>query len=411
MNSSVHNLMWWKDPAYLQRFISDLIFFELSQLRFANVIAIQRPWPLDTRIDIDLGADSLELLSLGTALSEALHLHESGIEDALLARRSLGDWVDTAQKGLEYFSQRLTFRTSGSSGTPKACAHDFSALWQEVEELSPMFEGRHRLYSAVPSHHIYGFIFTILLPQALGISSGNVIDLRSSSPARLSRDLQPGDLVVGHPEFWHAFGRTVPHLAANIYGVTSTAPCPDHVSYALQQAGLATFFHIYGSTESAGIGWRTDLREPYQLFSYLSFTETEQPSTLLRSLPGGSNVCINVQDELQPQNQQSFLVGPRHDAAVQVGGINVFPQKVQNLLEQHPKISKAVVRLMRQDEGSRLKAFIVPDAAATDEVALKRELQNWFETVLTVHEIPKAITFGLQLPRSASGKLSDWIID
>lgn len=75
----------------------------------------------DLRVDLDLGADSLELMTLATAPAESVHLHESGIEDYLPALRTLGAWVDITATGLARYSERLTFRTSGSSGTPKPC--------------------------------------------------------------------------------------------------------------------------------------------------------------------------------------------------------------------------------------------------------------------------------------------------
>jgi 4-coumarate--CoA ligase len=67
------------------------------------------------------GTDSLELVSLATALVEALHLHRSGIEDYLLARRTLGEWIEICAGGLARFDGALTFCTSGSTGKPKSC--------------------------------------------------------------------------------------------------------------------------------------------------------------------------------------------------------------------------------------------------------------------------------------------------
>ena len=74
-----------------------------------------------------LGADSLGLVSLATALVEALHLHRSGIEDYLLVRRTLGEWIEICAAGLARFDEALTFRTSGSTGKPKACTHALRA--------------------------------------------------------------------------------------------------------------------------------------------------------------------------------------------------------------------------------------------------------------------------------------------
>ena len=109
-------------------------------------------------------------------------MHESGIEDYLLVRQTLGEWTHIAQTSLSRFSARLTFRTSGSTGVAKSCSHQLDALWQEVREIAPLLKGTRRIFSAVPRHHIYGFLFTMLLPAALGLDAGDVIDARHTNP-------------------------------------------------------------------------------------------------------------------------------------------------------------------------------------------------------------------------------------
>ncbi|MDB5795698.1 MAG: hypothetical protein JWR25_2077 [Noviherbaspirillum sp.] len=398
---------WWQENGVVHRYVSDLLADELARLRRGNGPLPPLPWRDSLAIDRDLGADSLELMQLGTALAEAIHLHEAGIEDGLLARRSLADWVGIAQTGLAHYSSELTFRTSGSSGMPKACVHALATLHQETERLATLFTGRRRILSAVPSHHIYGFLFTVLLPQMIGIRADAVIDLRRSSPARLASCLQPGDLVIGHPEFWQAVGRTVPHAPADVFGVTSTAPCADHISEAVERTGIAKLFHIYGSSETAGVGWRSSYREPYRLFSYWSF-DAQAESKLVRSLPDGATRIVSSPDALERCGQETFLVGARQDGAVQVGGINVFPRHVADILKHHPKIREAAVRLMRPEEGSRLKAYVVLTPDILDPAAFLSELRDWIDSVLSAPERPKSITFGAALPRTASGKLCDW---
>ena len=402
--------VWWQDPDALSRFVVDLIAGELARLRRGAGSIRSLPWNGDMRIDADLGADSLELLLLGTALAETIHLHESGIEDYLLARRTLDEWTDIARSGLSHFSAALTFRSSGSAGIPKPCIHSIDSLEQEVGELATLFPGRRRILRAVPSHHIYGFLFTVLLPRALGIGAEDIVDLRTSSPARLAQALRPGDLVVGHPEFWQAVARCVPRLPPDIVGVTSTAPCPPAVGTALDAAGLAHMVHLYGSTETAGIGWRTSHSEPYQLFRYWSFN-ADLPNQLKRQLPDGSSLLTDVQDALLQQDERTFFVGARLDAAVQVGGINVYPERVAALLCEHPAVRDAAVRLMHPGEGGRLKAFVVPQEEDADAESLRRELHAWIDERLSAAERPKAWTFGRHLPRTAAGKLCDWRID
>jgi long-chain acyl-CoA synthetase len=399
---------WWRESGALRRYVGDLLADELARLRRGHAALPPCPWPGDLALDRDLGVDSLELMQLGAALAEAIHLHESGIEDELLAKRTLADWTGAARTGLDRFSGALTFRTSGSSGIPKPCIHSLATLCEEAGELAILFAGRRRIFSAVPSHHIYGFLFTILLPRMIGIPAAEVIDLRRGSPARLAGCLRAGDLVIGHPEFWQAAGRAVPQVPADVYGVTSTAPCADHVSDAVERAGFAKLFHVYGSSEAAGIGWRSSHREPYRLFRYWSFA-AEAPHTLVRTLPDGAQRMVPSQDILEQRGADTFLVGRRHDDAVQVGGINVFPQHVGNVLKRHPKVHDAAVRLMRPEEGNRLKAYVVPAPDVRDAGALLAELNAWIDSVLPAPERPKSITFGAALPRSATGKLCDWI--
>ena len=397
---------WWQSRAALRRFVGDLVADELARLRRRSA-ARPLPWADGLRLDADLGVDSLELLTLATALAEALHLHESGIEDYLLARRTLGEWVDVAQAGLQRFDERVTFRTSGSSGTPKPCQHTLASLRQETQYLATLFPRRTRVLCAVPCHHIYGFLFGVLLPGELGLPADGFVDLRASTPAWLARNAQPGDLVIGHPEFWAAVARSVPALPRDVEGVTSTAPCPADVAQGVAGIGLARLLQVYGSSETGGIGVRASHDAPYQLLPYWHLDPAE-PHWLMRLMPEGGVQAFPVQDRLRVCGDRQVALAGRLDEAVQVGGINVFPARVREVLRRHPGVQDAGVRLMAPDEGTRLKAFIVPAPGAPEEPELRLELERWIEGELAPAERPKALRFGPQLPTGASGKPADW---
>jgi 4-coumarate--CoA ligase (photoactive yellow protein activation family) len=399
---------WWEDKAAMQRFVASLVAGELSTMRLTGPAPPPQPWSAELHIGRDLGADSLELMSLASALAEALQMHESGIEDYLLVRQTLGEWTHIAQTSLSRFSARLTFRTSGSTGAPKSCSHQLDALWQEVNEFLPLLQGTRRIFSAVPSHHIYGFLFTMLLPAALGVAAGDVIDLRSGSAARLAQQLREGDLVIGHPEFWRAAVRSVPAFPPGVTGITSTAPCPEQISAALQQAGLARLLQIYGSSETAGVGWRSSHDQPYQLLSY--WRRAGDDGSALSRFAAGDSLARHCQDTLTWMDEQRFLPAGRVDQAVQVGGINVFPERVRRELLLHPDVLDVSVRLMRPDEGNRLKAFIVPRDAGADQAGLHATLNAWAGARLTAPERPRAFSFGNALPTDGKGKSADWAL-
>ena len=102
----------------------------------------------------------------------------------------------------------------------------------------------------------------------------------------------------------------------------------------------------------------------------------------------------------------------RRDRAVQVGGTNVYPDRVARVLRAHPKVADCAVRLMRPEEGWRLKAFVVPDGVSAgaigDPADLRRELRRWLRDKVEASERPGSITLGAVLPLDDQGKAADW---
>ena len=392
---------WWNAGA-LPRWISDLIRSEIRAARPASALPLG-VWAPETRLDEQgLGFDSLERLQLAAALSEALHMHEGGAGDSLLAKRNFDEWCDIAAQSLNHYSAELTFRTSGSTGQPRAIVHTLSDLHDEVDALLPLlFNGTTRVLSAVPCHHIYGFLFTILLPQRLG--NIPVLDIAGLSPGSLLASMRAGDLVVGHPEFWAAAARAIPSgWIGGVTGLTSTAPCPAETADQLEQAGLLRLVEIHGSSETGGIGWRTDPDSDYALMPQWQ-----------RNKDGGlrrSGVVFAAPDRLEWVESRRYRINGRIDGAVQVGGTNVFPARVEEVLCSHPGVAAASVRLMVPTEGRRLKAFIVPRDLGAETVGLQAALETFISGRLATPERPRAYAFGADLPRGPLGKLTDWAL-
>ena len=401
---------WWRDEPIVRRLACDVIAGQLASLRPGWVG--DTGWCDDSRHLVrDVGLDSLELVSVASALSELLHLHESGIEDALLARPVIREWTAIACDGLESYSASLTFRTSGSTGVPRRCGHSLAALWQEVETLAPsLFADRARVLLAVRTHHIYGFLFGVLLPRVLGIPSSRIVDLRQALPASLGATARDGDLVIGYPDFWRAVAQGAAPLPAGVVGVTSTAPCPDDVALGVEAAGLATLVQVYGSSETAGVGVRTDHRQPYTLLDFWRRL-ADDASALDRVAPDGTSSTIALPDRVEWQGARTFIPVARVDDAVQVAGVNVHPDRVRRCLLEHPAVSDASVRLMLPSEGQRLKAFVVLRAGYDGDAGVRDDLDRWMSGRLSAPERPRALTFGQAIPVSASGKLADWPIE
>ncbi len=398
---------WHADPGAVQRFLVDFVSGEMAALRPGGAALPPPPWPRELRLDesgLGLGLDSLERLAVAAALTEALHLHDSGLENLLLMRAEFGDWLDLVPAALARSGSRQTFRSSGSSGTPKRCTHPLAELDEEVDFWADVLGEVGRVWSAVPAHHIYGFLFTVLLPARLpGLK---VVDARRCTPQALQHGLRAGDWVIGHPLQWRLLTRYGEALPAGVRGVTSGAPCPDALAHDLERLGLAQLIQVYGSSETAGIGWRTSPAAGYRLLPFWA-RDPRDDGQLLRLLPDGPPRAQRLQDHVIWQADGAFTVGERLDAAVPVAGMNVYPGEVRRRLLEHPAVADAAVRLMRPEEGQRLKAFIVPHPGV-DAASLPAELLRWAASSLRVAERPKAFSVGAQVPMDERGKLLDW---
>jgi len=404
-------LPWHQQPGALARFVADLVASETAHLRPGAPALTAGPWPLHTSLGEDgLGLDSLERMSVAAALSEALHLHESGADELLSTQSRFGDWLKITGRALEQFDARLTFRTSGSSGQPKPCTHTLADLQQETRFLAGLFAGAHpeplrRVLTAVPAHHIYGFLFTVLLPVELGHLP--VQDVRALAVNSLPPRLSSGDLLVSHPVHWALLARHARALPAGVVGATSTAPCPDATAQALVDLGLHRLVQVYGSSETAGIAWRDAPAAPYELMTHWTRSDV-RPHELLRLSEPTAPRAFVLQDALNWHSPRHFNVAGRLDQAVQVGGINVFPSRVRDVLLQHPEVADAAVRLVTLQDSARLKAFVVPRADA-DTADLIPRLDSWLAPRLSTAERPRAFVLGAELPRNAQGKLVDWV--
>ncbi|MFN6934760.1 MAG: acyl-CoA synthetase [Tsuneonella sp.] len=88
------------------------------------------------------------------------------------------------------------------------------------------------------------------------------------------------------------------------------------------------------------------------------------------------------------------------------GGVNIYPQEVENLLITHPSVTDAaVIGAPDPDMGERVVAIVQPaDMAAAGE-GLRGELLDYLGGKLARLKLPREIEFRAELPREANGKL------
>jgi len=350
--------------------------------------------------------DSIEIMEMAAAVNEFFHLYKTGIEDNLLRYKTLEQWIEIVSLSWQEHHEEITFRTSGSTGRPLPFTHNMDSLIQEIVEIAQMFEHQKRIISFVPAHHIYGFLFTVMLPAHAGVS---VLDCRGHGIGSLNNILEPGDLLVSFPAHWHYLDRSMPSWPENIRGICSTGPAKPELLQRLCNKGLC-ITEIYGSSEHGSIGYRQGHDTPCRVFSFISRSEESQQHKeyfLIRTFPDGSRKIFQADDILKWENNKEFRVLHRRDGAVQVGGINVYPEKVARQIKTHPLVDDCAVRLADKNENPRLKAFIVP-AQGGEPDSIQREIRAWIFKNLSVHERPVYLSFGMEIPKNDMGKNRDW---
>ncbi|MFV0495416.1 acyl-CoA synthetase [Mycobacterium sp.] len=98
-----------------------------------------------------------------------------------------------------------------------------------------------------------------------------------------------------------------------------------------------------------------------------------------------------------------LFVDGRDDDMIVSGGENVFPQEVENLLEERDDVAEvAVVGVDDVEFGKRLRAFIVSEPGAARDGA---EIKQYVKDNLARHKVPRDVVFIEELPRNATGKL------
>lgn len=345
--------------------------------------------------------DSLDQLSVARQVAEFFELEAAGIEEVLLRRTRLSQWSDAIVECLtDGTLTQLWFRTGGTSGEPKLIPQAHGHLLREVREISGLVADTRRIVALVPLHHIYGFIWGPLLSDQLGVPLVH----GEAAIETAHQGLAPGDLVLGLPEWWRYFAGAHRRLPAGVRGVTSTAPCPPEVIQAAMASGLSSMIEVYGSSETAGIGWRDNPGQGFRLFKHWTRVDDDQ-------LAAEGGKIYPLPDRVDWQTERSLVPGARRDSAVQVGGVNVWPERVRAFIESHPRVQACAVRPFEADNGTRLRAFIVPVEslpAMSGPDQFKSQLGDWLRANLPPAERPIQLTLGDQLPRNDLGKLCDW---
>lgn len=98
-----------------------------------------------------------------------------------------------------------------------------------------------------------------------------------------------------------------------------------------------------------------------------------------------------------------FYITDRKKDLIIVGGFNVFPREIDELLDRHFKVKEGITVGIPDDyKGECIKVYIVLKAGLQ---ATADEFEQYFRKHLTPYKVPSKIEFRSELPKSAIGKI------
>ncbi|MDV6317182.1 long-chain-fatty-acid--CoA ligase FadD [Idiomarina sp. HP20-50] len=97
-----------------------------------------------------------------------------------------------------------------------------------------------------------------------------------------------------------------------------------------------------------------------------------------------------------------FKIVDRKKDMILVSGFNVYPNEIEDVLADHPKIlESAAIGVPHESSGEVVKVFIV----AKDKSLTEREVIDFSRENMTGYKVPKLVEFRDELPKSNVGKI------
>ncbi len=268
----------------------------------------------------------------------------------------------------------LTFLTSGSTGQPKACRKHFGQIVLEVEiGLSVWPAAAGPIVSTVSHQHIYGLLFTVVMPLLAG---------RATNASRA-----------------HGWDDIVRHLGAGQATLVTTpahlSRIPDHMRPAAGPAAifssgaplaheaagraLETFgvlpTEVLGSTETGGIAWRrqASAAEPWTPLPRVSVEMDGEGMLTVVSPLCGTDEPLRTGDLAAINEDGRFHLRGRGDRIAKIEGKRVSLARVEQAIVELAEVSEAAAADL-PDRGGALGAVVV----LTENGAARREALGRF---------------------------------
>lgn len=360
------------DFAAVKRIISDLVL-KVSNQPFTGNAAFYNS---GNDLKDDLGLDSMEIMELAAYVNSFFNLFEAENPPYLLLSSKLDEWVDMVLTTRQKHNESLSFNTSGTSGSAKVIRHSTAFLEREVAFLSSVFSTAQCVIPHIPSYSIFGFLSTIALPLALGVS---VV-----YPSEINwRRLPKNALIAGTPFNWQLLINSLGDMKLHCLGVSAAAPLPQSLYRQINETGIK-LTELYGATETAGIAYRQQADQPFRLFPYWQLLLDGRVSDI------DTNETFSLMDEIEQHTENTFDLIGRKDKQVKIAGHLVNLDTVALAIKNLPNVQQCNISAKATDGGVTIQAVIT---LFKDEEKYRDDIKTEIKRRLKAHERPQQIYF------------------
>ncbi len=309
--------------------------------------------------------------------------------------------------------------TSGSMGEAKLVQKTFKNIMTEVCYLKELLTTTEEdIYLAlVPSFHIYGLLYTVLLP----LYTGSAIRLDIPfSPLNIFEDgiLKNVNMVIANPTHYSAMSQFLEDFKGKDfsqlkYCISSTMPVDEDIIVQFYEMLKIKMIEFYGSTETGGIAYRKFYeKSTWSFFPQIKWSISERSELIVNSpmVSHGESQDRNFESlhctgDLIDYDEKALgfsLIG-RVNQIVKVAGNRVSCLEVEKVIREFPDVEDVVVLGFSSKgiDGEKLFAYLV----TRNEKGFIKKIKYHCHNKLPDFKVPSRFIILDTIEKGANGKV------
>jgi 3-hydroxymyristoyl/3-hydroxydecanoyl-(acyl carrier protein) dehydratase/uncharacterized protein YneF (UPF0154 family) len=332
-----------------------------------------------------------------------------------LLEGAVANHADEAPPPINPDETSIIMYTSGSTGKPKAVKQRMTEFENDNRFVLSVWGEeflKRKLCSTVSQHHIYGLLFSILLPFTAGVPFRRK---RIEFPEELETLSDTEYMIITVPAFLKRAVQIERRSSLNLLSpwifTSGGAVDPETAKKTSEVFGFWPV-EVYGSTETSGIAWRQSVKgQGWTPFDNAQISLNQEGCLVIRSPYIKDPKGFETADMAEILEDGRFLLKGRIDSVVKVEEKRVSLPEIESRILQSGFAADACV-IPLQDKRQYLAAAVVFNEQGKERFAglekhavntfWREYLSRYFENVV----IPKRWRYPEALPLDAQGKKS-----